>query len=210
VGSLPYLSSYKNVNKFFDGLASARTPDAVTQKFLQDTLGLRSTGDRPLIPLLRNLGFIDGAGKPTASYNSLKNASRARAAMAAGIRTAYGPLFDANENADKLGQEDLKGLVAQVAGSDKVMTSKIVGTLNALLKRADFADATEPEPEGVPRAPRKPAEPETPPVTPPSLGKAGAMSQAPEFHYNIQVHLPANATEDVYVSIFAAIRKVFS
>jgi len=210
VGSLPYLASYKNVNKFFDGLASAKAPDAVTQKFLQDTLGLRSTGDRPLIPLLRNLGFIDGAGKPTSTYNALKNASRARAAMAAGIRTAYAPLFDANENADKLAPEDLKGLVAQVAGSDKDMTTKIVGTLNALMKRADFAATSggDDKPESPPRGARKTADVEPPVIGMPPKGEG--TSQTPEFHYNIQIHLPANATEDVYVSIFAAIRKVFS
>jgi hypothetical protein len=30
-----------------------------------------------------------------------------------------------------------------------------------------------------------------------------------EFHYNIQVVLPSNATEDVYLKIFNAIRKTF-
>jgi hypothetical protein len=31
----------------------------------------------------------------------------------------------------------------------------------------------------------------------------------PEFHYNIQVHLPSNGTEETYMNIFNAIRKVF-
>ena len=31
----------------------------------------------------------------------------------------------------------------------------------------------------------------------------------PEFHYNIQIHLPSNATEEVYLSIFNALRKTF-
>jgi hypothetical protein len=30
-----------------------------------------------------------------------------------------------------------------------------------------------------------------------------------EFHYNIQVHLPANGTEETYLNIFNAIRKTF-
>ena len=30
-----------------------------------------------------------------------------------------------------------------------------------------------------------------------------------EFHYNIQVHLPANGTEEVYLNIFNALRRVF-
>ena len=31
----------------------------------------------------------------------------------------------------------------------------------------------------------------------------------PEFHYNIQVHLPSNATEEAYLNIFNALRKAF-
>jgi hypothetical protein len=30
-----------------------------------------------------------------------------------------------------------------------------------------------------------------------------------EFHYNIQIHLPSNASEETYLSIFSAFRKVF-
>lgn len=205
---LPYLPSYKNVDKFFEALAAAKTPDAVTQRFLQETLGLKSTGDRPLIPLLRQLGFIDSAGKPTPSYSALKNPSRVRAAMAEAIRGAYRPLFDANESADKLSNDELRGLVAQVAGTDKDMTTKILGTFNALRRRADFAAAPPQAPAEELREPevdqplRSHIEPEPP-------GARGFMP-ASGFHFNIQVHLPANATEEVYVSIFSAIRKVFS
>jgi hypothetical protein len=31
----------------------------------------------------------------------------------------------------------------------------------------------------------------------------------PDFHYNIQVHLPTNGSEETYINIFNAIRKVF-
>jgi hypothetical protein len=63
--SLPYLPSYKNVAKLFERIREAKQPDAFTHKFLYETIGLKSMADRPLIPLLRTLGFVDGAGKPT-------------------------------------------------------------------------------------------------------------------------------------------------
>lgn len=204
--TLPYLSSYKNVDKFFDALAAAKSPEAVTQRFLAETLGLKSTGDRPLIPLLRQLGFIDASGKPTPSYNALKNPARVRAAMAEAIRTAYKPLFDANEHADGSTGDELRGLVAQVAGTDKDMTSKIVGTLNALKRRADFSvqpRETMIESTGEPFAKERNPEPDLP------NGAGVPRVSSPAFHFNIQVHLPANASEEVYVSIFSAIRKVF-
>ena len=31
----------------------------------------------------------------------------------------------------------------------------------------------------------------------------------PQFHYNIQVQLPVNGTEETYLNIFSALRKVF-
>src|SRR5437867_13437797 len=100
---LPYLNSYKNVGKLFDKIAAAAKPEAFTHRFLSDTLGLKSvTSDRPLIPLLRALGFIDSASKPTADYNLLKNPAKRGAAIAASLRKTYKPLFDANEKAHEL------------------------------------------------------------------------------------------------------------
>ena len=91
--SLPYLLALKNIPTLFDKIASAKTPDKFTHQFLQTTLGLKSTADRQLIPLLRNLGFIDQSGTPLPTYNLLKGDKRG-AAIAAGVRKAYGPLFD--------------------------------------------------------------------------------------------------------------------
>ena len=130
--SLPYLSSNKNVDALFSTIQSAKVPDRFTQEFLATTIGLKGTNDRGMIPLLRNLGFIDQSGAPTSSYRQLKNKDSAKATIANGIRLAYAPLFEANENAHSLSSEKLKGLVAQVAGTDDDMTARIVATLNAL------------------------------------------------------------------------------
>jgi hypothetical protein len=75
--SLPYLASNKNVDKLFSSIASAKVPETFTQQFLAQTLGLKASGDRPLIPLLRALGFIDASGRPTPEYRELKNPERA-------------------------------------------------------------------------------------------------------------------------------------
>jgi hypothetical protein len=198
---LPYLPSYKNVEKLFEKIATAKQPEAFTHGFLSDVIGLKSTTDRPLIPLLRTLGFIDAAGKPTPEYGALKNPDRAGAAMATAIRRAYEPLFAANEKANTLSGEQLKGLIAQVAGTDANMTTKIVGTLNALLKRADFtAPNAEKQAEKLPVPPAPDRQADLPPA------EDGLRT---EFHYNIQVHLPSNADEETYLSIFNALRRAF-
>jgi hypothetical protein len=200
---LPYLTSYKNVGKLFEGIYSAKQPDQFTHEFLQKTLGITASGDRSLIPMLRTLGFIDAANRPTAAYGALKNSGRRKPAIAEAIRRAYAPLFEANEQAEKLPNEELKGLVAQIAGSDDNMTTKIVGTFNALKAQADF-NTVAPPPDKTKESEAKDTDEESE-----ELSKKKGKGFEPQFHYNIQVQLPANGTEETYLNIFSALRKVF-
>lgn len=203
---LPYLASYKNVSELFQRILAAKKPDSFTMRYLSDTIGLKSAGDRQLITLLKTLGFLDSAGRPTADYDQLKNASRAPKAIAAAIRRAYEPLYAANENAHELPNSELKGLISQVAGSDTGVTSKIQGTYSSLVKLADFSGGTPIHIEA-----------NVPPVKEGSGEMSGAAAERvsggprlrPEFHYNIQIHLPANAVEETYLNIFNALRKSF-
>jgi len=207
--SLPYLSSNKNVPDLFSKIASAKIPDAFTQKFLANVIGLKGTNDRPLISLLKQLGFLDDTGKPTSEYSKLKNPSLAKQSLATGIRRAYPALFEANESAHKLTGADLKGLISQVAGTDEGMTERIANTFTRLKDSADFSvpvgqaivgeDVSDEEEE--------PDEEEQKPK-----GRRYQKEHVPPlgFHFNIEVHLPSNGTEETYLNIFNAIRKTFS
>lgn len=197
---LPYLASYKNVAKLFEKIAAAKKPDTFTHGFLSDTLGLKSTTDRPLIPLLKTLGFLDGGGRPTESFAMLKNSAARGRAIAEAVRKAYAPLFSANERVHELSAGELKGLISQVSGSDDSMTSKIAGTFNALVKFGDFTAAVPQITEKIEEKPSLKRE---------LLDAPTEKGLLPGFHYNIQVHLPSNGTEETYLNIFTALRKAF-
>lgn len=201
-----YLPSYKNVSTLFEKIASAKAPDAFTQKYLVDTLGLKSTSDRALINMLKKLGFLDQSGRPTNEYGLLKNKETASGALAKGLRKAYEPLFEANETANELTTEQLKGLVSQVSGADQKIAALVAYTFNAIAKNADFKaagdkvierDEDEGELKKTTSDDRKPVSSERSPLR-------------PDFHFNIQIHLPANGTEETYLNIFAALRRTFS
>jgi hypothetical protein len=200
--SLPYVVSNKNLETLFSKIASAKVPDKFTHNFLLQTIGLKGTNDRAYIPLLRTLGFLDGSSTPTVTYRQLKNSSTAKAAIAAGVRAAYAPLFASDESANTLSAEKLKGLIAQVAGSDEGMTSRIASTFSALAKLADFTASSNnlDVDEGEGQQDQGLNE---------EISKKIGKSLRTEFHYNLQIHLPANGTEEVYLNIFNALRKVF-
>lgn len=197
---LPYLQSYKNVGELFQKAKAAKVPEAFTQKFLADTIGLKASGDRPLINLLRQLGFLDASGKPTARYSALKNDKIAGIEIARGIRQAYQPLFDANENAHTLEGVDLKGLVAQVSGADTGTTSKIVGTFKSLTKLADFESEDQLAEDDETSSDKKSNQKEK--QSGDSSAFEGMKNMRPEFHYNFQIHLPSNGNEETYTNIF--------
>lgn len=202
--SLPYLSSNKNLPTLLQKIQSAKVPEKFNRDFLQATIGLKGSNDRAYIPFLRALGFIDQAGTPTSQYRKLKAAASAKTAIGDAMRVAYAPLFEADENANALAAEQLKALVAQVAGTDDLMTSRIVNTFSSMVKLGDFSQIAE-----IQKAKELEGEEE---ASPPDADKSMQLrgkGLRPEFHYNIQVHLPSNGTEEVYLSIFNALRKAF-
>jgi hypothetical protein len=181
----------------------------VSTNVLKDTFGIKGSGDRPLITMLKTLGFLDQSGRPTNQYDLLKNPAQARRAIAVSVRKAYAPLFDANENAHELSSEELRGLVAQVAGADKGIASKISGTFNSLTKLGDFSDSQDTE-EDVESEDAGGDESEEDGYTENERKqKKQRGGLRPEFHYNIQIHVPANGSEETYLNIFNAIRKTF-
>lgn len=168
---------------------------------MQSTIGLKASSDRPLIPLLRNLGFIDQSGRPTPTYSLLKGGNR-RTALGNGIRKAYAPLFDADQNAHQLSGDKLKSLVAQVAGTDDDMTGRIANTFSAIAKHGDFdATTTNADEDNKKDDAEKNGDAED--------AKSRLPGLRTEFHYNLQIHLPSNGTEETYLNIFNALRKTF-
>lgn len=197
-----YLASYKNVDKLFEKIEQAKAPDVFTNAFLTDTMGLKSTSDRPLINMLKKMGFIDAAGRPTEAYGLLKNKNVAKAAIADAVRKVYAPLFEANEKANELNPDDLKGLIAQVTGAEQSVVKQVFYTFLALTKLGDF---TAEKPETTKQNGDTGGEAAKTPL--PTLPPTGLRT---DFHFNIQVHLPANGTEETYLNIFNALRRTFS
>ena len=98
----PYVNAYGSITKLFNAIKAAAVPPKFTQDFLATVLGLKSTSYRAMIPLLKRLGFLDGANVPTQAYKDYREDSLSGAVMAERLREAYKSLFQAHEYAYKL------------------------------------------------------------------------------------------------------------
>ena len=85
------------------------------------------------------------------------------------------------------------------------MTSRIAQTFTALAKLGDFSAKAPSGKEDEKKPPKAPEEEDEDN----SDRERRPKGLRTEFHYNIQVQLPSNGTEETYLNIFNAIRKTF-
>jgi hypothetical protein len=84
LGKYPYILNTGNLKKFLENISKIGTPPKITQPELPK-LGFKSTGDRPIVPILRFIGFLDEANAPSQSYKDFKLAEKAGAVMASAL-----------------------------------------------------------------------------------------------------------------------------
>ena len=124
------------------------------------------------------------------------------------MHVGYAKLFEANEGSHALSSDQLKGLVAQVSGTEENMTNLIAGAFRALVAQADF-NAEEESGRTTDNSSKEESKAEGTMVPPaPQVQPPGRFH--PEFRFNIEVHLPSNGTEETYLNIFNALRKALA
>lgn len=206
---LPYMLSPGLIPKILEKVQQARRPDRFTQDFLQTKLGHSGGGARPIIPLLKRLGFMSSDGVPTDRYDQFRNADTQGIAIANGMREAFSDLFDRNEYVYELSKDKLTSLVVEITGAakDDRTTSAIVSTFAALNDLADF----EADPNSVGNAPEQEARVDVPSVGKIDEGKKARVSASSNIDfkvgYTINLNLPETTDPEVFNAIFKSLKE---
>ncbi|MBK6921178.1 MAG: DUF5343 domain-containing protein [Deltaproteobacteria bacterium] len=191
-----YMYSVKNLGQMFEGIQKAQVPPRFTHEFLK-TLGFKSTNDRSFTNVLKGLGFLDASSVPTQAYRECRDKKAASAVLARQTRQAYKGLFLADENAQDLSAEEIKGKLRARTGKEQSVVAKMASTFKALVGTADF---------------KKRAASEVPPaqdkvVESPALEELTPKPTSIAFAHTIYINLPASRDIAVYDAIFKSIRE---
>lgn len=137
---LPYMISPGLIPKILTKIEEAKRPDRFTQDFLETKLGHSGGSAKPIIPLLKRMGFLNSDGSPSALYDQFRNSDTQGVAVAQGMRNAYAELFERNKYAGDLPKEKLKALIMEVTGAahDDRTVELTISTFNKLKDLADF------------------------------------------------------------------------
>jgi hypothetical protein len=203
--NLPYMVSPGLIPKILGKIAEARRPDRFTQDFLEVKLGFSGGSARPIIPLLKRIGFLSSDGTPTKLYDSFRNPSTSGAAMAEGLKIGYKDIFDRSEYAYEMAREKLHALIVEMTGleKDNRVVQATVATFWALKEFANFEDKTVWE--------TVPLRPEVAPVNDRPANKNYSQEDTKSVDlrvgYTINLNLPETTNPDVFNAIFRALKE---
>ncbi len=193
----PYMISNNKISQIITKIQQAARPQKFTLEFLR-SIGFTSTNDRAFIPLAKKLGFLMEDGTPTSLYDQLKDSTCTATILALQIKNLYSELFAINTEIQKSSEADIKGAISRVTGKDADGVTRIYNTFKALCGIADFTTAT--TNQDVYNA--EVIENET--ISTSTFKDTALTSQ---FHYNIQIHLPATNDISVYNAIFKSLKE---
>jgi hypothetical protein len=187
--TFPYMTNPAKIRLFLDHIQTAKRPPKVTHKYLESA-GFKSKNDRPLVTVMKFLGFLDSSGVPTNVWQHYRDPKRAKSVLAEAIRTGYGDLFGMYEA--PFGKDDgtLQSYFSSKTEVGKSTVNYIALTFKTLCKLADF--------EAVPV---KISSPE-PTVTPTREEVAPKVKVAPSLQLNIEIHIAADTPDDKIKTIF--------
>lgn len=198
----PYLVTNKNMGAVLERIRTAAKPAKFTNNFVRQ-LGFTSTNDRAYAPLLKKLGFLGDEGTPTAYYDALRDQNTAKTILAERIRDLYSELFTINTEIHKASDDEIKGAIARVTGKDSREVTRIASTFKSLVSLADFSQKK----STVTSMPEKSKEQTQDNIIEKAENLIKPENSNPDFHYNIQIHLPATTDITVYNAIFKSIKE---
>ncbi len=206
----PYMNAYGSIAKVLAKIVEAKRPDKFTQDYLETVLALPSSSLRPIIPLLKRIGFLNADGSPTDIYSKFKTESGRKAAMAAAIKTGYPEIFKRNEYAYKLDKSKLTDLIVEMTGleRDNGVVRNIVGTFSALNGFADFEQSSSPN-EGSATSQSSPddeASVKSNRDISTSVRSVASASVGMNLAYTINLNLPESTNIEVFNTIFRSLK----
>lgn len=206
---MPYLASPGTVQRVLEKIIEAQTPERFTIDFLGTKLGLKGGSARPIIPLLKRIGFLRDDGTPTELYRQFRSETTRGAAMAKALKIGYAEAFSRNEYAYELDRKNFGDLVNSISGAEKGNSTDSL-TVSTFFNLKDYADfeALMTEAEAQNRESRLPAQGR-------DAQDHNCVEQTAQtdrelginLSYTINLNLPETTNIEVFDAIFSSLRK---
>jgi hypothetical protein len=166
-------------------------------------IGFTSSNDKTLLPVLKNIDFIDGGKAPTERWRKFRGVD-GDIALGEAIRHGYDDLYAFYDDAHERSISEIANVFKTKSSAGDQAISKAVSTFKALAAQAKFTTPTQSKSfdSGTPEQGSASANPPETPVRPATAG-----GSTPSLHIDLQVHISPEATAEQIDKIFASMAK---
>jgi hypothetical protein len=199
MASYVYITNPAKIVKFLNTLQEAGVPPKLTIKHLE-ALGFKSNNDRPLVTIMKAIGFVSSSGEPTEKWKLYRNKAKAPIVLAQGIREHYAELFNVYPDAYLKDNEALRNFFSTHTTVGAGALNYMIATFKALAGLADFKTETT-----VVSSESTVATLDTTGVV--TTTQQGQAKGGFAVNINIELALPENATAETYDAFFKSMKK---
>jgi hypothetical protein len=196
--------SVKNVPAIMKAIQDGSAPPTFSVRHLA-SIGFKSTTDRAVIPVLKDLKFLSEDGKPTPRYHAYRDKSQAKAVLGQALKDAYEELFHINEKPTEQNRAAIEGKFKATHNVSDNVAEWQARTFFAFLKLADL-EAASIEPSTKAAKPQRTAEGPADDEHASSEAKVRHSMSSVGLRYNIEIHLPPTKDVEVYNAIFKSLK----
>ena len=201
-----YLSSVKNLPNIMTQITEGTAPKKFTTDHLK-SIGFKSSNDRAILAVLKELGFLTDDGVPTQRYLDYRDQSRSELVMAEALREAYEEIFHINERPTDKDRNTIEGMFKSEHNVSNSVARRQASTFFALLKLADLDSDNLSSPITNEDMVLPAEKSDTDSKNERELAETGRPVTDLNLRYNVEVHLPATKDIEVYTAIFKSIKE---
>ena len=210
----PYVKVQGNLKKVLATIQSTGVPAKFTTKSLE-VMGFKSSNDRPIIGVLKFIGFIDDTGTPTELWRRYRNKDIASDVFGQTVKSAYDDLFSLYPDAHLKEFPVLRNYFSVHTSVGEQALTAIVRTFKSLCELSTFeqndatAASTATGSHGT--ASTNSVGEETPTTSPETAittsVKTNGLDRGLAVNINIELHLPSTNDGEVYDKLFDALKR---
>lgn len=191
------------ISDLFAKIRETGVPNKATNDWLK-TLGLRSSNDRSLLSVLKQIDFVDSNQVPTPAWKQYRGADH-KAVLGRAITVGYADLFQTYPDAHNRSNTDISHVFSTKSDAGKQAIDKMVSTFKNLAALAEFSNmpaAAAGHPLTDDNSPVGAGEASTP-ITAPIAPTASRLA----VNVNIALTLPETSNDAVFAAFFKAMRE---
>jgi hypothetical protein len=178
-------------------------PSKATTSWLK-TLGLKSSNDPSLLPVLKQIGFVDASSVPTPAWKQYRGSDH-KAVLGRAIQVGYADLYQTYPDAHNRSNTDIGHVFTTQSNAGKQAIDKMVSTFKNLATLAEFSDTPVADMDDSTISARP--VPTVNGISAPVVAVQAPATKGLAVNINIALTLPETSDEKVFAAFFKAMRE---